>query len=109
MQMEKYSIQDLQTIRRYAYVLAYLILASLPAHFFPPALILVGFLIFLLSYALAKADKLGRPWLWGVLCLLPLIGYVPCVVLLFKSARILKDNGVKDEIMEVEDSEEESA
>lgn len=90
-----YTNHDLFDISRYLNFFPYLIIISVLAHLFPPGFILSSPLFFLFVFLLAKAAKMTRPLLWGILAIIPLVGLGCSIVLVVKAVRILKKNGVK--------------
>lgn len=92
---EDHSNKDLYDIGRYLNFFPYLIIISILAHLFPFAFIFSSPLFFLFAYLLAKAAKISKPFLWGILAVIPVIGLGCSIVLILKSIKILKTNGIR--------------
>ena len=113
--MATYSKVDIYQIGKFQKILPWLLLASLIAHFFPPALILTGIFCCVYGYLLAKAERSRYPLLWGLFCVLPVIGWVGIIILYWRAIRIFREYGLdvgilgvaKSRLQELGDSSEE--
>lgn len=90
-----YKKAELHNIGRLQKAFNWLILASLIAHMFLPAFILVGLLCVVYIFKLAKAEKSKVPLIWAILALFPLLNLISLLVLSIRATRILKDAGLK--------------
>lgn len=93
--MPIFSNSEAYRVGQYQRVILWILILSVLAHFFPPALIVTGILASVTMYQLAKAERCRHPLLWALWALLPVAGYVGIYLLYARANQILRERGLE--------------
>ena len=86
-------------------MILWMILASLAAFFFPPAMIVVNLIQIYFIFKLAQAVRSPSAWIYIVLSCLPLISLIALLYINGKATKVLKENEIKVGLMGADPSD----